>query len=106
LPPPARRPNAGTHRQGRSTRYLYWGNAGPNETGLSIGRANLDGSHVDQAFVKAPGVTGIAVGAHHLYWSNGLSGKSIGTITRANADGSHATSLIRVAGGIYGLAIG
>ena len=61
--------------------YVYWGGGG------AIGRANLDGTGVDQAFItgaSAGGGAGVAVDAAHVYWTNGLGD----TIGRANLDGT------------------
>jgi hypothetical protein len=70
--------------------YIYWtnrGTAGGSPCGGSIGRANLDGTDVDQNFIEdVDGPTGITVNGAYLYWSNGC-GDSIG---RANLDGSNA----------------
>ncbi len=45
--------------------YIYWGN------GDSIGRARLDGSQADSAFiVGASNVQGIAVASKYIYWTN------------------------------------
>jgi hypothetical protein len=54
-------------------------------SGTTIGRANLDGTGVDQSFItgaESPG--GVAVDGSHVYWTNEL-GDSIG---RANLDGT------------------
>lgn len=60
---------------------LYWAEAG-NET---IGRANLDGSNVDQSFLPTLGpATGIAVDAWHIYWAN----TNYNAIGRANLYGN------------------
>ncbi|HTZ65694.1 MAG TPA: hypothetical protein VMB51_16460 [Solirubrobacteraceae bacterium] len=59
---------------------VYWANHG----GATIGRANLDGSEVDQSFITAASPTSsVAVDARHLYWTNYYEG----TIGRANLDG-------------------
>jgi virginiamycin B lyase len=71
--------------------HVYWAaptSAGPNPIGPSfpgaIGRANLDGSGVDQGFITgATAPTGVAVDAAHIYWIN-----YTGKIGRANLDGS------------------
>ena len=61
--------------------YLYW--AGQNQG--SVGRANTDGTAVDQSFVTGGALTtGIAVDSQHIYWANNANG----TIGRANLDGS------------------
>jgi hypothetical protein len=57
---------------------VYWTNAG-----ATIGRANGDGTGVNQAFIGAQGC-GLAVDAAHVYWTN----FDLGTIGRANRDGS------------------
>ena len=51
-----------------------------------IGRANLDGSGVDQSFIAAGDPCGVAVDGAHVYWRHGF-GSNIG---RANLDGSDA----------------
>jgi virginiamycin B lyase len=62
---------------------VYWGNYNNG----TFGRANLDGTGVDQSFIlAAPGATpyGVAVDGAHVYWIN-YTPNSIG---RANLDGS------------------
>ena len=49
----------------------------------TIGRANLDGSGVDQSFITGAQV-GVAVDSQHVYWTNSSSD----AIGRANLDGS------------------
>jgi hypothetical protein len=67
---------------------VYWANSTAN----AIGRANLDGSGVNQRLVTgANDPFGVAVDAQHLYWTNFGSGSPHGsTIGRANLDGSGA----------------
>ena len=61
--------------------HLYWANASTN----TIGRANLDGTGVDQSFITgASQPLGVAVDANYVYWANNVSG----TIGRANLDGT------------------
>lgn len=60
----------------------------------TIGRANLDGSHVNQHFIKAGNPTGgLAVDGSHVYWTNRYWNHdytSVGdAIARANLDGRH-----------------
>jgi virginiamycin B lyase len=63
--------------------FVYWGN-----TGSTIGRANNDGSGVNQGFITgANQPCGIAVDASHLFWNNDADG----TFGRANVDGSGVT---------------
>ena len=60
--------------------YVYWSNSG-----LDIGRADLDGSNPNQSWITGcDGLLGVAVDANHVYWSNYFGG----TIGRANLDGS------------------
>jgi len=57
--------------------YVYW------TAGSAVGRADLDGSGVTQAFVSDPGIPdGIAVDGAHIYWGDGDA------IGRSNLDGS------------------
>src|SRR4030042_5929939 len=61
--------------------YIYWTNYG-NDT---IGRANSDGSGVNQSLISGCNPPeGVAVGTSYVYWTN----YSSGTIGRANLDGS------------------
>jgi virginiamycin B lyase len=61
--------------------FVFW----TNNDG-SIGRANLDGTGVDQSFIRLDGAfpAGIAINASHVYWTNFTAG----TIGRANLDGT------------------
>ena len=61
--------------------YVYWTNSASN----SIGRANLDGSSVNQSFISVSIPTGVAVDASHIFWTESLGSNQIG---RANLDGS------------------
>jgi hypothetical protein len=64
-----------------SEAYVYWANQG---TG-TIGRANLDGSRADQAFIAAgSSPCGVAVNATHVFWAHA------GGIGRTDLDGSNA----------------
>src|SRR5262249_47270370 len=55
----------------------------------AIGRAALDGTHVEQSFISAGGSVGaVAVDARHIYWSTGGSGSTPAEIGRANIDGT------------------
>ena len=58
--------------------HIYWTDGLTN----TIGRANLDGSGVDESFITTGANWGVAVDAAHVYWANG------NTIGRANLDGS------------------
>jgi virginiamycin B lyase len=61
---------------------IYWANDGS----LSIGRANLDGTGVNQTFVKNAGyVNNVAVGASGIWWAKD------GSVERANLNGSCPT---------------
>ena len=58
--------------------FVYWGTSDG-----SIGRANLDGSGVNESFIAGPEVSfGMAVDGQHIYWTTS------GAIGRANLDGS------------------
>lgn len=46
--------------------YLFWANDGS----FTIGRARLDGSEVENRFVKNVYPTGVAVEGGHLYWTS------------------------------------
>jgi hypothetical protein len=78
--------------------YIYWAN---HKDG-TIGRANLDGTGVNQSFVTgATSPCGVAVIGSYIYWSNDQDN----TIGRANLDGTGVTPrLITDTGGACGLA--
>ena len=72
---------------------VYWA----NETAFSrtgaqistIGRANLDGTHIDRNFIRgANNPCGVAVDATHIYWANLGVGETGTTIGRAKLDGT------------------
>jgi hypothetical protein len=49
------------------SRHLYWTDEGSGQ----IRRARIDGSHVEEAFVRTPmGLTDVAVAGGHLYWTS------------------------------------
>ncbi len=66
--------------------YVYWARG----AGGGIGRANNDGSDVQNRFIRGSGTgkdCGVAVDGAHIYWLNAFtaSGESVG---RANLDGT------------------
>jgi len=71
---------------GRADAFIYWTNSTGGATPPlgTIGRANLDGTGVNQNFIGADNPQGIAVDGAHIYWAD-LSSASIG---RANLDGT------------------
>ena len=90
--------------------HIYWSNAGTNGcepqatcAGSTIGRANLDGTGVNQAFItgaKAP--LHIAIDSNYLYWAN-HGGTSVG---RANLDGTGVNqNFVETSGNPAGLAV-
>ena len=72
--------------------FVYWA----DRSGESIGRANLDGTGVNEQFITKGflprdingGPTGIAVDDRYIYFSGGSSIDDIGWIRRANLDGT------------------
>jgi hypothetical protein len=69
--------------------HVYWANEN-QPTFDTIGRANVDGTGVNQSFVLgATNPCGVAVDSAHIYWATGNSGRGPGTtIGRANLDGT------------------
>jgi virginiamycin B lyase len=66
---------------------VYWTNQAPTGCQGSIGRANVDGSLVDQTFITgADAPNGVAVDATDIYWAN--TGPCLNSIARANLDGT------------------
>ena len=92
--------------------YIYWASVNVSRT---IGRANLDGTGIDQTFVDDTHVPdqrpcGVAVDSGHIYWGNhsrfdpGFLVDS--TIGRANLDGTGTNqSFITGANGPCGVAV-
>jgi streptogramin lyase len=83
----------------RADAYVYW----TNSSGASIGRAGLDGTGVDRAFIATLGFPeAIAVDARHVYWTNASN-----AIGRARLDGSGIDhEFIEGSGTIGGVAVG
>ena len=68
---------------GAVSRHLYWANLSAS----TIGRANADGTGVNQSFITGATVPyGVAVDSNFVYWTN----INAGTIGRANLDGTGA----------------
>ena len=68
---------------GSAEAHVYWA----NNADTTIGRANLDGTGVNQSFIGGATLPcGVAVDGTHVYWGN----VGAGTIGRANLDGSGA----------------
>ena len=62
--------------------YIYWTN---NQSLYTIGRANLDGTGVNQSLIPSA-AGGVAVAGQYLYWADTFNS----AIGRANLDGSAA----------------
>jgi virginiamycin B lyase len=76
---------------GRADAFIYWTNVvgGPSQLG-TIGRANLDGTGVNQNFIGASNPQGVTVDGAHVYWSDLTTpGGDLGsgTIGQANLNG-------------------
>jgi virginiamycin B lyase len=63
----------------RADAFVYWTNSVDN----TMGRANVDGTGVDQGFFGASNAQGVAVDGAHIYWTI-----FEGPIGRANLDGT------------------
>ncbi len=70
--------------------FVYW----TDSTHSSVGRANLDGTGVNQSHVAGAGNgTGVAVDGQHIYWTHLATGLPPGgSIGRANLDGTGANA--------------
>ena len=79
---------------------IYWANRGDD----SIGRANRDGTGVDQGFIAGGGdPSGVAIDSAHLFWThdNGSGG-----VARANLNGTQVNqSFVATAGPSPGVAV-
>ena len=67
--------------------YVYWSTCNYG----TVGRANLDGTHVDETFIKnLKNPTALAVGPGYIYWlTPGSAFGPTGSVARANANGRH-----------------
>jgi hypothetical protein len=81
--------------------HVYWTSTHPESIGNPydhsnrIGRANLDGTGVDENFIGPTPhfpVAGLAVDDSHVWWAH--SGRFAGGIARANVDGTGVESVI------------
>ena len=69
---------------GRADAFVYWANS-PGGNGGTIGRANLDGTGVNEGFITGGSTAqGMAVDGSYVFWANQGSGQ----IGRANLDGT------------------
>src|SRR5215207_564002 len=71
----------------RADAYIYWTNQGATPAGAGIGRANTDGSGVNQHFINDPtgGPCLLALNDTNLFWTNQTGNASV---ARANIDGT------------------
>ncbi len=79
---------------------IYWANRGDD----SIGRANRDGTGVDQGFISGAGApNGVAIDSAHLFWTHDTVS---GGVARANLNGTQVDqSFIATAGPSPGVAV-
>lgn len=92
-----------------SGRYVFWGNSGNSPTTGRVGRANVDGTGVDQSFRNAGtlcGVFAVAANATHVYWMASDCGATR-FISRSDTEGGQSASSPLVSGltGGCGIAI-
>ena len=81
--------------------YVYWANYDPNAD-TTIGRANLDGTGVNQSFIPSiGGLIEIAVDGQHIYWANTPRARSAAPTSTAPAStrASSPAQATRRAGG-------
>jgi virginiamycin B lyase len=86
--------------------HVYWANA----SGNTIGRADLDGTDVDENFISgASGPSNVLVHGQYLYWGNATActedGACDGSIGRANLNGTGVNEHFIHADTPYGLAV-
>jgi hypothetical protein len=84
----------------RADALIYW--TSPNTN--SIGRANLDGTGVNENFISGLGMppwTGLAADAEHLYWTSPFTP----WMSRANIDGTGLNENFILADSAFGVAV-
>jgi virginiamycin B lyase len=95
--------------------HIYWTNypfgVGSRHDRAAIGRANLDGTGVNQRFIRTVrGPCGVAAYKDHIYWgqTKGAFAHPSTTIGRANLDGSavNAQFITGIHDICFGLAVG
>lgn len=92
-------------------RHIYWINGDASGTlrdpVTAIGRANLNGSNVQQRFIRdANAWGGIASDGRHLFWGSVIGDDSgVTAIERADVDGSHVKRLVRFHRGLDGAGV-
>ena len=87
------------------TSYASYAHSDVNPPSPSrIGRANLNGTGVDEDFISAPEVGAVAVDDAHVWWTvaPALRSDESGAIWRANLDGTGAKSVIPGVLGVIG----
>ena len=80
------------------TSHVYWSESAPSPfTGSGVGRANLDGSGVDHAFIGPAGISaaGVAVTPQYVFWGGAFTSHFVG---RAGIDGTAADNHFAAAG--------
>jgi hypothetical protein len=81
--------------------HIYWANG----NGDTIGRANLDGTDINESFITEPGApagpTGLAVDGQHIYWAT----RAAQAIFRANLDGTDPVTIAENQAGPLGVAV-
>jgi len=77
--------------------YIYW----TDPTAGTIGRANLDGSNANNAFIdEIPNAKGIAVDAGHIYWvTDNPNNATVDYLYKANLDGTLPTVISSLTAG-------
>jgi hypothetical protein len=66
--------------------HIYWA----NDTNGTIGRADLDGSEVNQRFITGlDHPCGLSIDASYIYWTSSHYSQEHGAIGRAGIDGAH-----------------
>jgi hypothetical protein len=83
--------------------YIYW----TDPTAGTIGRANLDGSNANNAFIdEIPRPMGLAVDAGHIYWaSDNPNNATVDYLYKANLNGTTPTVIYTFAAGLNPMGI-